>query len=121
MGDRMAKVISIHEYVLKPEVDELEFERAVQRAKERGLLQLPGLINLFLTKGIRGSRFGKYAAVWIYESKEAWERLWGPVGHPRAKEDYPENWKTWEDEVIGPYLGQHPDKIVFNTYEEVLV
>lgn len=117
----MAKVISIHEYILKPEVDKSEFESAIQKAKQGGLLKLPGLLNFFFAKGVRGPRFGKYAAIWIYESKEAWEKLWGSEEHPHTKDDYPENWKIWENEVIGPFLSQDPDKILFNAYEELVV
>jgi len=49
---------------------------AILCAKARGLLRLPGLVEYYLVKGIRGFRHGLYAAVWIYESKEAWESLW---------------------------------------------
>ena len=117
----MSRVISIHEYILKPGESEQRFVNAILDAKERGLLRLPGLVDYYLVKGIRGYRYGLYAAVWIYESKEAWEALWGPVGHPRDQEDYLEIWKTWENEVIGPFLSQHPDQIMLNAYEELLV
>jgi hypothetical protein len=115
----MPKVISVHEYILKEGVNDQEFEQAIQTAKARGLLRLPGLIEYYFTKGIRGGRTGKYAAIWVYESKEAWQKLWGPVGHPRAKQNYPKNWKIWENEILKPFLTEDPDKINFNTYEEL--
>lgn len=65
----MSKVISIHEYLLKPDASERQFENAISNAKESGLLSLPGLVDYYLVKGIRGFRNGLYAAVWIYESK----------------------------------------------------
>ena len=114
----MSKVISIHEYILKPGVSERGFVKAILNAKERGLLRLPGLVDYYLVKGIRGFRYGLYAAVWIYESKEAWESLWGPIDKPINKADYPENWKIWENEVLIPFLDQDPDKIKFTSYQE---
>ncbi len=67
----MSKVISIHEYTLKPGVSERRFVNAILNAKARGLLVLPGLVDYYLVKGIRGFRNDLYAAIWIYESKEA--------------------------------------------------
>ena len=115
----MSKVISIHEYILKTGGNEEEFEKAVHNAQERGLLRLPGLIDYYLVKGIRGFRNGLYAAVWVYESKEAWESLWGPIDKPLSKTDYPQNWKVWENEVLFPFLDQDPDKIRFTSYQEL--
>ena len=115
----MCRVISIHEYILKPGVSEQQFENAIRNAKEDGLLRLPGLVDYYLVKGIRGFRKGLYAAVWIYESKEAWARLWGPIDKPISKTDYPENWKVWENEVLLPLLDQDPDKIRFTAYQEL--
>jgi hypothetical protein len=54
----MSKVISIHEYVLKPGVSEQGFVKAILNAKERGLLRLPGLVDYYMVKGIRGFRYG---------------------------------------------------------------
>jgi hypothetical protein len=115
----MPKVISIHEYILKPDVDEKEFESAILSAKELGLLHLPGLVDYYLVKGIRGLRKGSYAAIWIYESKEAWAGLWGAADKPLSKKDYPENWKVWEREMLAPFLIQDPDEIKFTSYQEV--
>lgn len=114
----MTRVVSIHEYALKPEVDEQQFEQAIREARQRGLLQLPGLQQHHFLRGIRGAQRGGYAAIWVYDSRESWETLWGPVSHPHAKRDYPENWKIWEDEVLAPFLGDDPNKIRFSAYEE---
>jgi len=119
MGFQMSKVISIHEYILKPGASERRFVKAILNAKESGLLRLPGLVDYYLVKGIRGFRNGLYAAVWIYESKEAWESLWGPIDKPLSKTDYPQNWKVWENEVLFPFLDQDPDKIKFTSYQEL--
>ena len=114
----MSMVISIHEYILKSDASERQFVKAILNAKERGLLRLPGLVDYYLVKGIRGFRHGLYAAVWVYESKEAWESLWGPNDKPINKTDYPKNWKIWENEVLFPFLDQDPDKIKFTSYQE---
>jgi hypothetical protein len=113
----MARVISIHEYDLKPNADEAAFERAIHEAERRGLFALPGLVEHHFLKGIKGGRKGKYTAVWIFESREAWERLWGSLEAPRRPSRYPKMWRVWENEVLAPFLGQHPDTIRFTSYE----
>ncbi len=115
----MPRIISIHEYILKSGVDEQGFERAIREAEKRGLLRLPGLLEHHFVKGIRGLRKGCYAAIWVYESRKAWERLWGKPDRPPTKEEYPENWKVWEDQVLAPFLRQDPDRINFTAYEEL--
>ena len=115
----MSKIVSVHEYVLKPNVDSDQFERVIKDAKDKGLLALTGLESITFVKGIRGDRLNHYAAVWIYESEDAWAHLWGPADHPRAKNDYPPTWKIWEDDILAPFLDQDPDKITFTTYREI--
>lgn len=115
----MSKIVSIHEYHLKPGVEAERFERAIGRASQRGLFGLPGLVEHRFLKGMRGSRRGEYAALWVYESRAAWERLWGPANRPRPKHEYPENWKIWENEVLAPFLDRDPDRIRFTAYEEL--
>ena len=115
----MGRIISIHEYDLKPGVDAQEFENALRDAEARGLLQLPGLVAHHFVKGTKGVRREAYAALWVYESREAWERLWGSSQEPRRPEDYPESWKVWEEEVLAPFLEQHPDAVCFTAYEEL--
>jgi len=56
----MSKIISVHEYVLQPDVSETEFEKAIKDARERGLLQLPGLTEFHFLRGIRGARQRQY-------------------------------------------------------------
>ena len=115
----MAKVISVHEYELKPGVQDADFERALHDAERRGLLDLPGLTAHHFLRGLKGARRGAYTAIWIFESREAWERLWGTVEAPRPAAEYPENWKTWENAILAPFLTQDPDTIRFTSYEEV--
>ena len=114
----MAKIISVHEYLLKPGISGKQFEETINKARKAGLLKLPGLSNFYFIKGIRGVRKNKYTAIWIYESLKAWENLWGSINQPKSKQDYPENWKIWEDEVLAPFLTSDPDEITFTSYQE---
>lgn len=115
----MTKIISVHEYVLKPEIDPVEFERAIQEAKKQGILELAGLESVIFVQGIRGERQNLYAAFWVYENEEDWASLWGPVEHPISKDSYPQAWRVWEDDILAPFLDQEPDKITFTTYREI--
>jgi len=65
----MALVISVHEYELKPDVDEAAFENAIRDPERRGLFNLPGLTSHYFLRGFKGHRRGTYAALshWIKE------------------------------------------------------
>jgi hypothetical protein len=115
----MAKVISVHEYELKPNVQGAAFERAMHDAERRGLFDLPGLTDHYFLRGLKGARRGAYTAIWIFESREVWEKLWGTVESPRPAAEYPETWKIWENAILALFLTQHPDTIRFTSYEEV--
>ena len=115
----MGRIISIHEYDLKPGINIGEFERILRDAEARGLLQLPGLVAHYFVKGAKGVRRGAYAALWIYESRAAWDRLWGTDEHPRPPQEYPDTWKIWEDELLAPFLEDRPDDLRFTAYEEL--
>jgi len=115
----MARIISVHEYELKPGSNPAQFEQALRDAEARGLFDLPGLVTHHFIKGVKGARLGAYAAVWIYESREAWERLWGTLEHPLGRTEYPEKWRIWEEELLAPILSSHPDAIRFTAYEEL--
>ena len=114
----MKRVISVHEYELKNSISGGQFEAAVENARKRELFDLPGLMKYYFLKRIRGTREVEYIAIWIYESRAAWERLWGKADSPLKKEDYPEKWKIWEDEILAPLLAQDPDRIDYAAYEE---
>lgn len=115
----MGRVISVHEYTLKPGVEKADFELAINKAEEDGLFHLPGLVGYHFVRGKRGARKGQYAAIWIYSSLEAWEALWGPVDKPISSEQYPENWKVWENQVLAQYLEGEPDRLIYTAYEEI--
>jgi hypothetical protein len=114
----MGRIISLHEYQLKSGTSDQMFERAIVEARGRGLLRLPGLTESGFLRRIRGSRGAKYGAIWIYESNAAWEKIWGAVQSPIGKDDYPGNWRVWEDQVLARYLDRDPDRIEFAAYEE---
>jgi heme-degrading monooxygenase HmoA len=115
---RMARIISVHEYKLKDGVSRQQFEAAVEDARQAGLFSLPGMIDHHFLRRIRGTRQVEFAAIWIYESRESWEKLWGKADQPVKKEHYPEKWKIWEDEILTPLLAQDPDRIDYAAYEE---
>ncbi len=115
----MARMISIHEYELKPGIDPERFEQTLRDAEAQGLFELPGLVAHHFVKGVKGARRDAYAAIWVYESREAWERLWGIPEHPRKPAEYPEQWRIWENQLLAPVLSGHPDAIRFTSYEEL--
>ncbi len=115
----MARIISVHEYVLKACADEALFEDAIRKARGDNLLSLPGLVQYYFVKGIKGARRGSYTAIWVFEGKDEWERLWGPPDQPIPRDRYPENWKVWEGQVLAPFLDKDPHLIRFTSYEEL--
>jgi len=115
----MATVVSVHEYELKPGVQPADFERALRDAEQQGLFDLPGLSRHYFLRGLKGARRTAYAAIWVFESREAWEKLWGPPDAPHSPSQYPPTWQVWEEEVLAPFLIQDPDTIRFTSYEEV--
>lgn len=115
----MTRVISVHEYELKPGVQQADFERALRDAERRGLFALPGLSEHHFLRGLKGARCDAYAAIWVFESREAWEALWGPPDAPHPPSQYPQKWQIWEQEVLARFLTQDPDLIRFTSYEEI--
>jgi hypothetical protein len=116
----MPRIISIHEYSLRSDANEEQFEQTILKAKDDGLLSLPGLEISFFGKGIKGSRGFCYIALWIYENNEAWENLWGTVHEPVPFEEYPKSWQTWERQVLAPFLDRDPDEIEYGSYQEII-
>ncbi len=114
------RIVSIHQYTLRSGIDPERFIDAVRQARTRGLFDLPGLIEYRFVRRIRGSGGSELAAIWVYESRQAWERLWGPVHQPLAPDAYPDSWKVWENELLRPLLDCDPDKITFAAYEELV-
>ena len=114
----MSKIISIHEYKLKDDVTAERFEAAVENARKQRLFNLPGLIEYHFLKRIRGTKMVEYSAIWIHENRDIWEKLWGKADSPIPKDNYPEKWKVWADELLAPLLTQAPDRIEFAANEE---
>lgn len=110
------RVISIHEYSLRSDIQRADFEQAVERARARGLPHLEGLLEHYLLKGIKGARQDRYASMWIYADRAAWEALWGSPDHPLPPSQYPQSWLAWE-ETLRPYLDRPPDEVTFTAYE----
>ncbi len=115
----MGRVLSIHSYELAEGVEPEALTSAFSEAEDLGLFQLPGLEEAKLLRGLRGERQGRWAALWIYSSQEAWEALWGPVGEPYGFDRYPPRWQRWERELLAPLLDRAPDTVTLTSYEEV--
>ncbi len=115
----MARVISVHEYSLKEGIIGKEFEHAIQIARQRGLFELLGMTSWTFLRGVRGKRQNTYAAIWIYDSLQSWEALWGSLDQPIPKSAYPESWQIWEQEILAPLLDRPPDEIDFTAYLEL--
>lgn len=114
----MGKVISVHDYELNSGTDSAEFEQVLRTAEEKGLFQLPGLAEHHFLRGIKGARAGKFTAIWVYESRNAWEALWGTPNEPKEPADYPDRWQEWEM-ILAPFLEKDPNEIFFTAYEEI--
>jgi hypothetical protein len=84
----MARVISVHEYEL-PDVQEVDFERALREAKRSGLFDLPGLTGHHFLRGLKGARRGGlYRDLDFRESRSLGETL-GDSGSPAAGQRVP--------------------------------
>lgn len=110
-------IVSVHHYELNDEATERAFRDAVREAERRGLFDLPGLVEYRFLYGVKGARDGRFAAKWTYESREAWTDLWGPVDDAVPRDEYPERWLVWEDELLAPVLDGHPDDVEYTSYE----
>ena len=113
----MARVISVHEYELKP---------ASRKPLSSAPCMTPNAAVSSTSRAHRppfpsrpeGSTARAYTAIWIFESREAWERLWGTVEAPRPPSEYPEL-ENLGDRILASFLTQDPDTIRFTSYEEV--
>lgn len=111
-------MISLHEYELAPGATLEDFAEVARVAESRGLFDLEGLEDYRFLEGIRGAGAGGPAALWRWESGEAWEELWGPAGDPKPAAEYPPGWREWE-ELLEPVLADDPDEIRFTSYREL--
>ena len=109
-------LVSIHHYELAPDASATDFREAVRTAERRDLFDLPGLVDYRFLRGIKGARRGQFTALWYYESRDAWEAIWGTVEDPVPPAEYPDGWQAWE-ELLEPILASDPDAIDFTTYE----
>jgi hypothetical protein len=73
----MARVLSIHLIDLRPGVTEAELEKAMEQAT----YSVPGQ-TVYLLKGNRGARTGRYAIMAEFESMELRDRYFPASGEP---------------------------------------
>lgn len=112
-------IISIHHYELAESATNQEFHDAVREAERRRLFDLPGLVEYQFLRGIKGSRKDGYTALWMYDSREAWQNLWGSSEDPVSQEEYPDKWNQWEEELLAPLIAGDPDDIDYTSYEVI--
>lgn len=110
-------IVSVHHYELVDTTTPDEFEAAVRTAERRGLVDLPGLVDWWFLRGSRGEHENGFAAVWIYQDRQSWANPWGPVGEPVTKNDSPEEWRVWEDDILAPLITGDPDRIDYTSFE----
>jgi len=72
----MSKVFGMHMIALRPGVKAEDFEKFVTEE----VYPLPWLSEVYLLKGDRGDREGKYLVMWEFESVEARDRLFPSPG-----------------------------------------
>jgi hypothetical protein len=112
-------IISIHHYELAESVTDQEFHDAVCKAEQRGLFDLPGLVEYQFLQGIKGTRKEGHTALWTYESRQAWQALWGPSEDPVSQDEYPDKWQRWEENLLAPLIPGNPDNIDHTSYEVI--
>ena len=80
----MARLISVHEYELKPGTDPERFEQTLHDAEAQGLFDLPGLISHHFVKGVKGARRDALRGDVGLRKPGCLGTI---VGHPGASED----------------------------------
>ena len=116
---RQTVIVSVHHYELTESATDQEFHDAVREAERRGLFDLPGLVEYRFLRGIKGTRENGYTALWTYESRQAWQNLWGPSEDPVSQDEYPDKWMRWEEELLAPLISGDPDDIDYTSYKVI--
>jgi hypothetical protein len=112
----MPRVVALHELDLKPGVDRKAFEAVVRREIADLGQHMPGLVERRFLIGCRAARKGEYAMLWVFESLEALEGLFGSEAEPRPG---PDAFVRYEA-AIGPFLAApRPDLIRYTDYLEI--
>lgn len=107
------KVYTVHEHNLRSSADRAAYETAIGQAIQE--LRIPGLLHAYHLKAFKGKRQGAYAVLWIYENRDAIIQNFGTPENPK----WPEAWLHYENEVLAPFIDEHPDKIRFSAYEVI--
>jgi len=112
----MRRIFAIHEYELRHDTDNQEFESILKDTLQSKELDMPGLESKHLLKGYKGERKSKYSVLWIFKSQEALEELFGVEEKPKRG---PANFVNFEDNILSKFLDRAADKIVFTDYWEL--
>ena len=112
----MPRVVAVHELELRRDADRAEFERVVRREIAGLGRHMPGLVERRFLIGYKAARKGEYAMLWVFETADALEALFGTESDPRPG---PEAFRRYEA-AIGPYLAApRPDLIRYTDYLEI--
>jgi hypothetical protein len=103
-------IYAIHEHELKPDADEVAYERDVAAALAQ--MKVPGLLHAHHLKGVRGERSGKYAVLWVFANEAALVENFGPPDNRK----WPADWLHYENVILARYLDRHPDTIDYTDY-----
>jgi hypothetical protein len=112
----MRRIFAVHEYELRDDTDNQEFESILKDTLLSKELDMPGLESRHLLKGYKGERKSKYSVLWIFKSQEALEELFGIEEKPKRG---PANFVNFEDNILSKFLDRPADKIVFTDYWEL--
>lgn len=110
------RIFAIHEYELRKGVDAEEFEDVLKDALTSNELDLLGLESRHFLKGYKSERKGEYAVLWIFESQEALESLFGTEYEPKQG---PQNFVSFERNLLARYLDRPPHMIMYTDYWEL--
>lgn len=109
----MVRIIAIHEYELREGINHEEFERMLKEKLKD--LNMEGLISKHTLKGYKGERKGKYAVLWIFESQEMLEKLFGTENEPLKG---PPSFMAYEN-FLRKYIERDPTQITYTDYWDI--
>jgi hypothetical protein len=109
------RIFAIHEYELRHDTDNQEFESILKDTLLSKELDMPGLESRHLLKGYKDERKSKYSVLWIFKN-QALEELFGIEEKPKRG---PANFVNFEDNILSKFLDRPADKIVFTDYWEL--
>ena len=114
------KVISVHQFNLKPGVDEMEFVHFIMGELAPYYNKVEGQ-KAVLAKGDRGLRSGQYAFLLMFDSVEDRDRIYPPEGgisedFEKILEGTDELWDKLGSFLEGDPFGNHTDYVTVGAH-----